>query len=70
MRRPLFVGSFCRSRGLLSANEKEERNASNADYYFPLQKLMKAGTSEVLWDRLGRRMEIVPMNKCISQQLV
>ena len=29
MNRPLFVGSICRSCGWLSANEKEEKNASN-----------------------------------------
>ena len=30
---PLFVGIICRSRGGLSANEKEETFASNDDYY-------------------------------------
>ena len=36
MSRPLFVGSFCRSRGGLLANEKEEKLASNdnANYLF------------------------------------
>ena len=36
MSRPLFVGSFCRSRGGLLANEKEEKFASNdnANYLF------------------------------------
>ena len=29
MSRPLFVGSSCRSRGGLKANEKEEKFASN-----------------------------------------
>ena len=30
----------------------------------------ETGASEGLWDRLGRRMEIVPMNNCISRQSV
>ena len=36
MSRPLFVGSFRRSRGGLLANEKEEKFASNdnANYLF------------------------------------
>ena len=35
MSRPLFVGSFCRSRGGLLANEKEEKFVSNdnANYF-------------------------------------
>ena len=33
MSRPLSVSSFCRSRGGLSANEREEKNASNDELY-------------------------------------
>ena len=36
----------------------------------PLQNYGKTGTSEGLWDRLGRRMEISRMNKSISRQSV
>ena len=32
----------------------------------PLQKLQETGSSEELWDRFGRRKEIMLINKCIS----
>ena len=36
----------------------------------PFQNYGETGTSEGLWDRLGRRIEISRMNKGISQQSV
>ena len=41
---------------------RQHKKKSNS----PLQKLRKTGSSEGLWDRLGRRKEIAPLNKCIS----
>ena len=42
----------------------------NLSHNSPLPKLQETGTSEGLWDRLGRRNEIMPINLCISWKKV